>query len=312
METTMTCSQASRATNEILAGTVKPSDTFFLIEIGASGFGSYGGDAVKSAAQSGPFAPHLRHLQSAPRSKVLFIRRPRSQGRNFYIALTNQDQPRIYHSELNDHADLLQLDIASLAPGQAPRINGSALSEIDELFVVCANGRHDPCCATHGAPVYNELVKQAGQETVWQTTHIGGHRMAATMITFPHGIVYGHLDPADADAVVSNQRAGSLLTHKYRGRGTFAGHYLDEEAHKAACAAEAVLRDELRAYAIDDLRLDAIDAQADHAWLTRFVDAAGTAHAAQVTVSMSAPRPTSCGDPPKPMPQHDVALLALP
>ena len=310
MELTMTCSQASRATNEVLAGTVKPSGIFFLIEISPD-FGSWGGDAVKNAAAAGPAAPILRHLQSAPDAKVLFIRQPRSQGNNFFIALTSRDQPRIFHARLNGYDDLLDLDLATLAGAQAPRINGNDMSEIDELYTVCANGRHDPCCATHGRPVYDELVRQAGQEHVWQTTHIGGHRMAATMIAFPQGIVYGHLDPPDAEAIVTNHRAGFMLTHKYRGRGAFGGHELDEATHKAACAAEAVIREDLRAYRIDDLRLDGIEQNGGDTWLARFLAGDGRAHAAKVRTTMSPPRPTSCGDPPKPMPQHDVALLAL-
>ena len=311
MDTSMTCSEASRATNEVLAGTVKPSGIFFLIENSLPESGGWGSDAVKSAAQAGPLAPGLQRLQTVHDAKILFIRQPRSQGKRFYVGLTNQPEPRLYQTELSDYADLLGLDIDSLGPGQAPRLNGSEMSEVAELYTVCANGRHDPCCAKHGMPVFQEMVAQAGRENVWQTTHIGGHRMAATMIAFPHGIVYGHVDPPDVEAIISNQRAGFMLAHKYRGRGAFAGHELDEAAHKAACAAEAVMREQLRSYRIADLRLDAIEANGGDEWMIRFLDADGAIHAAHVRTEMSAPRPTSCGDPPKPMPEHDVALLEM-
>ena len=224
MEMTMTCAEESRAAQETLAGTFKPADTFFLIESSLSEYGGWGGEAVKSAATAGPFAPVLAHLQRAPRGKVLFIRRPQSQGKNFYVAVTNQKAPRIYHAALSDYDDLLGLDLSSLENYATPRINGRELTEIDELYTVCTNGRHDPCCAALGTPVYHELAAQAGEERVWQTTHIGGHRMAATMIAFPQGIVYGHVDPQDVEAIVTNQRAGFMLTHKYRGRGAYAGH----------------------------------------------------------------------------------------
>ncbi len=312
MQTTMTCAEESRAVKETLAGTVKPADTFFLIESSLPEYGGWGDGAVKAAATSGSFAPHLRHLQSAPRGKVLFIRRPQSQEKNFYVALTNQDTPRIYHAELADYDELLGLDIASLAASMTPKINGREMTEIGELYTVCTNGRHDPCCAALGTPVYHELLAQAGQERVWKTTHIGGHRLAATMIAFPHGIVYGHIDPADAEAIVTNQRAGFMLTHKYRGRGAYAGHQLDEAAHKAACAAEAVIRERIRSYRIDDLRLDAVDQTGGDVWTVRYLDAAGRAHPAEVSIKMSAPRQTSCGDAPKPMLQHDVSLLSAP
>lgn len=311
MDIPMTCSEASRATNETLAGTVKPSSIFFLIETSGGELDRWGSDAVKNAANDSAIGPSLLHLQSVPGAKILFIRRPRSQGMSFYAAITNQNQPRIYRAELDDYADLLQLDLASLAPDAGPRLNGRPMREVAELYTVCANGRHDPCCAKHGTPVYHELLVQAGQENVWQTTHIGGHRMAATMIAFPHGIVYGHVDPPDVEAIVTNQRAGYMLPHKYRGRGAFSGHDLGEDAHKAACAAEAFLREELRAYRIDDLRLDTLDENGGDDWQIHFRSADGRAHAVHARASMSPPRPTSCGDPAKPMPQHDLSLIAL-
>ena len=308
MEMTLTCAQESRAAQETLAGTFKPADTFFLIESSLSEYGGWGGEAVKTAATTGPLAPCLAHLQSAPRGKVLFIRRPQTQAGNFYIALTNQETPRIFHTALADYAELSQLDISSLAPGRAPRINGREMTEIDELYTVCTNGRHDPCCAALGTPVYHELVANAGEERVWQTTHIGGHRMAATLIAFPQGIVYGHVDPPDAEAIVTNQRAGFMLPHKYRGRGVYAGHQLSTEAHQAAGAAEAYIRERIHAYRINDLRLDAVKNTGGDSWYIRFLDRSGGAHSVEVKTKMSAPRQTSCGDAPKPMPQHDVAL----
>ena len=310
MQLTMTCAEESRAVSETLAGTFKPADTFFLIESSLPDYGGWNGEAVKSAATGGPFARILAHLQSVSRAKVLFIRRPQSQAKNVYIGLTNQARPKLYHTALADYADLLQLDIGSLAADATPRINERALDEIDELYTVCTNGRHDPCCAAHGTPVYHELVAQAGEQRVWQTTHIGGHRLAATLIAFPQGIVYGHVDPPDVEAIISNQRAGYLLTHKYRGRGAYAGHALDAAAHQAAAAAEAVIRERQRQYRLDDLQLHEVQDLGAGRQRVAFLDADGGLHCAVVTSGWSAPRLTSCGDAPKPMPQHEVVVLA--
>lgn len=310
MQMTMTCAEESRALRETLAGTFKPADTFFLIESNLPDYGGWSGSIVKAAGSAGSFAPYLRHLQTAPRAKILFIRRPRGDGKNFFIALTNQDEPKIYHANLDDYADLLQLDIASLANDCAPRLMGREMTAIDELYTVCTNGRHDPCCAAYGAPVYQALAEYLGSDHVWQTTHIGGHRMAATLIAFPQGIVYGHVDPGDVESLVMNHRAGFILTHKYRGRGCYAGHQLDEAAHLAAGAAEAIIRDETRQYGIADLRLMDVTKLSDGQRRVRFSDGNGGAFWAAVGTSMSAPRQTSCGDEPKPMPQHDVRLLS--
>ena len=309
MQMTMTCAEESRALGESLAGTFKPADTFFLIESNLPDYGGWGGGAVKAASSAGEFAPYLQHLAAAPRAKILFIRRPGGDGKDFYIAVTNQDEPEIYHAELDDYADLLDVDIDSLAAPGAPRVKGSAMTRIDELYTVCTNGRHDPCCAAYGAPVYQELARQAGVDRVWQTTHIGGHRMAATLIAFPQGVVYGHLDPGDIESLLMNHRAGYLLAHKYRGRGCYAGHALDEAAHLAATAAEAVIRERARNYGLNDLRLLAVAALGGGVQRVSFRDGLGGQHSADVGTRMSMPRLTSCGDEPKPMPQHDVNIL---
>lgn len=310
MPTTTTCSAESRAAGEPLAGSFKPADVFYLIQSELADSGGWRHETVKRAQAEGDFAPYLGHIMSLPRSKTLFIRRPAAKGKNFYIAATNQARPRMYHTELRDYAELLELDLESVGDGMTPRIGGREMDEINELYTVCANGRHDPCCALHGTPVYQALVENAGAEAVWQTTHIGGHRLAATMIAFPQGIVYGHLDAADAEAVIMNHRAGFLLTHKYRGRGAYAGHALDGDTHQAVGAAEGFIRENARVYADDALRLTEVTALAESRWRVSFQNGGSEAMAAEVSMTMSPPLPTSCGDPAKPMPQHLVRMIA--
>ncbi len=310
MQSTLTCAGESRAVEEMLAGTFKPADTFFLIECGLADDGGWGHDTVKSAAKRGEFADILRHLSALPRTKTLFIRRPNRADKHVFIARTNQAQPQLFQAQLTDYAELLSLDIAGLAAGDAPVIAGQSMTEIDELYAICTNGRHDPCCATFGTPVYQQLVAHAGEDRVWQTTHLGGHRLAATLLAFPQGVAYGQLDPADAEAVVTNHRAGFLLTHKYRGRSAYAGHRLDNESHQAVGAAETLIRELTRKYRIDDLQLQDVHMLDDGERRVSFVDVRGTAYAATVRTSLSKPRLTSCGEPPKPMPRHQVSLYA--
>lgn len=312
MQRTLTCAEESRAEEEMLAGTFKPADTLFLIESSLADEGGWRHETVKAAAKSGEFAAILRHLSSLPRTKILFIRRPSRNDNNLFIARTNQAQPQLFQAHLNDYAELLSLDMDSLAAVDKPVINGRTMSEVDELYAICTNGRHDPCCAAYGSPVYQQLIAQAGEDRVWQTTHLGGHRMAATLLAFPQGIAYGHLDPADAEAIVTNHRAGYLLTHKYRGRSAYAGHRLDAAAHQAAGAAEALIRELARKYRIDELQLQAVGAEEDGGRRVSFVDLGGAAYTAAVRTSPSLPRQTSCGEPPKPMPRHEVALYAAP
>ena len=310
MPETLTCAAESRLLQEPLAGTFKPADVFFLIESHQREYGGWQSDIVKEVGRSGDFAPYIQHLLTVARAKILFIRRPRSEAKNFYIAMTSQPTPKIWHTSLSDYADLLGLDLASLAAGGVPRLQGRDMDAIDELYAVCTNGRHDPCCAAHGLPMYQAMADCAGTDKVWQTTHIGGHRMAATLLAFPHGIAYGHLDLVHAAELAASHRAGNLLLDKYRGRGAYANHNLDVDTHCAVGAAEAYVRRMTKNIGLDDLDLAGIKPLAEKQWQVTFADREGNMHQAQVSAALSAPRLASCHEAPKPMPRHQVLAYA--
>ena len=311
MEETLTCAAESRILNEPLAGTVKPTGIFFLIETDALEYGGWAHEIVKTISKKGDFAPYAQHLLSVPHSKILLIRKPRVNGMNVYIAITNQDVPKLYHTTLSTYADLLNVDLATVAPDTIPQINGRDMSEVKELYAVCTNGKHDACCSTFGMPVYNALLQHADEDNVWQVTHIGGHRMAGTMIAFPQGIYYGHLDAFNAEEVVTNHQAGYVLNHKYRGCSAYGAYNLDVKTHQAVGAAEQHIRESAKKYAIRDLKLQLIEATDELQWRVEFIDNKGVSYQAQVTTTMSEPRQSSCNEAPKPMPVHTVTEYSL-
>lgn len=306
MEQTLTCAAESRAVNEPLAGTVKPTGIFYLIESDVLEYGGWGKEIVKKIGKEGDFAPYMQHLLSVPNSKVLLIRKPRANGMNVYIGITNQAVPKLYHTTLSSYDDLLDVELDTIAPDTVPQIKGARMTEIDELYAVCTNGKHDPCCSTYGIPVYNALVQHAGEDSVWQVTHIGGHRMTGTLIAFPQGIYYGHLDAFNAEEVANNHRAGYLLTHKYRGRSAYGAHTLDVKTHQAVGAVEHHIRESNKNYVINELTLDSVESLGDMQWRVQFIDADGASYSAQVATTMSEPRQSSCNEAPKPMPVHTV------
>ena len=55
----------------------------------------------------------------------------------------------------------------------------------DTLTLVCTHGRRDQCCAVLGRPLVD--VVEGGRES----SHIGGHRFAPTVLLLPSGIVLG-------------------------------------------------------------------------------------------------------------------------
>ena len=99
-------------------------------------------------------------------------------------------------------------------PGAHPRLE-------QPQYFVCTNGQRDVCCARYGLPVYAGLRERLG-DSVWQTTHLGGHRFAPNVLTLPQGVVYGRV-PVDAlDDFVATVQAGRLAFQWMRGRAWYA------------------------------------------------------------------------------------------
>jgi (2Fe-2S) ferredoxin len=92
----------------------------------------------------------------------------------------------------------------------------------DHVFV-CVHANRDARCGKWGPLFYealaHEVTRQGAIAHVHRTSHIGGHRFAATCIVYPQGIWYGRLRPEDAgrfvEEVLLEER---LLADHYRGR----------------------------------------------------------------------------------------------
>ena len=89
------------------------------------------------------------------------------------------------------------------------------------VLLVCTHS-HDACCGKFGYPVYETLRHgYAGasekQLRVWRTSHIGGHRFAPTLIDFPEGRYWGHLEPDALEKLVLRNGPVAELGRFYRG-----------------------------------------------------------------------------------------------
>src|SRR5215207_7769851 len=97
-------------------------------------------------------------------------------------------------------------------------------------ILVCTHGSHDACCGKFGYPAYETLrYGYAGaskrQLRVWRTSHIGGHRFAPTLIDFPEGRYWGHLEPVALEKLVLRRGPVSGLGRFYRGWAGLSGKF---------------------------------------------------------------------------------------
>lgn len=112
-----------------------------------------------------------------------------------------------------DPADLLDVDLAALAHGGPEGLLTAfpTLRRTDAgILLVCTNGKRDVCCAVRGRPVALEAARRRPGQ-VWECTHTGGHRFAATGIGLPSGHTIARLTP-DLAVDVVDAEAGRRLS----------------------------------------------------------------------------------------------------
>jgi len=103
-----------------------------------------------------------------------------------------------------------------LSQFQRYRFDTSHIREI----LVCTHGNVDAACARFGYPIYKTLrneYAEASQLRVWRCSHFGGHKFAPTLVDFPDGHYWGHLEPEMLDQLVYRHGDVILLRSFYRG-----------------------------------------------------------------------------------------------
>jgi hypothetical protein len=148
--------------------------------------------------------------------RVQLIRRPGRRRRTspHQVYAANTAGPALEGRELDDLAELATLDLEALAAGRSPGLGEPVGGPV---FLVCTHGRRDTCCAQFGRPVA-EAVSRDHPGRVWETTHLGGDRFAASAVCFPHGLYFGRLDPVSGPAVAAAYARGEVVLEHFRGR----------------------------------------------------------------------------------------------
>ncbi|HVS01580.1 MAG TPA: sucrase ferredoxin [Thermoanaerobaculia bacterium] len=274
-----------------LAGTASRAERWLLIEH----HGAWGPRAVEENDLPPPAREWLSAQSALPRSRVLLIRpagRPASRAALcLYAALTREGVRRLGRRTFGTYEELAETDVAALlADGDAAR---------RPLLLVCTNGRRDRCCARIGGPTSSALAAAASEAAeVWASTHLGGHRYAATGLWLPAGVSYGFLTPQEAPAVAAAAVRGTIHLPCYRGR----------VFHPPPVqAADCFLRRRTGITGIDALRL--VDAASEgEEWEVRFTDAAaGAIHRLRVRVGREEAALVSCS----PAKRKDVDRFTL-
>jgi hypothetical protein len=275
-ESVPTCSLASLSVDEPLAGTaVESVDRWLLLEVNDV----WAPKALQSEALSGSVRARLAEWLTVPRSRLQLVRRPGRSGRRSLFMVVSSDG-RAQRVELDSLEDLAALHLDSV-----PHEN------LEPLVLVCAHGRRDRCCAQFGGAMYRALQSRIGD--LWQTSHLGGHRFAACVLSLPDGLMYGRMRPEHADDFVASLHAGELgELDRFRGR---------TEYDRPTQAAEIFVRRATGFRASHGLEWLGTDDEGEWTWTVRFREGSREHSIRVLREDMGLVRPASCGADPEPV-----------
>ena len=241
------CADESRENDEPLFATASTVDHWLLVEYRSL----WSHDAFAGSGLSEQVKAHLRaQVAARRRTRLLFIRshaRRGVPGLVAYSATSREGEEELRRISFDAYPDLLDVDLAG----------GSGDPVEHPLLLVCTHGKHDPCCARYGRPLYDALTDEFDPAWIWQSTHVGGDRFAGNVVCLPYGLYYGRLDRHAAAVVVDELLADRLYLDPYRGRSCYSF---------AVQAAERAVRLETGLVGLDDLRLVAAHRRDDGAW----------------------------------------------
>jgi Sucrase/ferredoxin-like len=214
------CATESLAREEPLYGTASRVQRWMVVEQP----GAWGRDALAHSGLDPTVAATLVAEARRHRVRVLLARpagfriRHRAGPRRVFLAHSGTERTWLRQVEVpfDQAAALLDVDLGALAFPDPPAGPGIGPGP-ESLFLVCTNGRHDPCCADLGRPVIRALMDAAAAD-VWEVSHVGGDRFAANVVCLPDGTYYGRVPPERAAALLADHRGGTLDLACYRGR----------------------------------------------------------------------------------------------
>jgi len=172
-----------------------------------------------------------------------------------YLGSSSAPQPWLEYREFADPDQLTgALDLltpATLEATAAGRRTGFGTPVEHQALLICAHGSRDPCCAKTGRPMAVALARQY-PDLVWETSHVGGDRFAANLVTVPDGSYHGGLDASLVNEVAAVVLRGEIHLPSYRGRAgrpapaQAADWYARQRTGHAALDAVAVLAEHAR------------------------------------------------------------------
>ncbi len=200
------CGLAATARGDEMLGTAFPADRVLLVEQP----GGWGPAVLAGPRFDRALAQRLIGNLGRHGVRVLAIRRPGRQSspnrHSWGFADCRPGRSAMVWGEYREPAELLDLDPAELVERSR---------DSQPVYLVCAHGTRDMCCAIEGRPIAAALARVCPGR-VWECSHLGGDRFAANVLVLPTGQLYGRItEPAE---LATATEAGRILPDRLRGQ----------------------------------------------------------------------------------------------
>ncbi len=208
------CSDAARGRDDAFVATAPPARRWLLVEHG----GPWGHQPLGDAGFAPEVLAAIDAFCRARGARFQLIRRTAARGvptedhGRFALVETSEGQESVRWGRVDDPADL---------PAALADLEACTEVSDEPVYLVCAHGRHDACCARRGRPVAAVLAAAHPTRT-WETTHTGGDRFAANVVLLPHGFVLAQVPATEAIEIADRYDKGEIDTRRVRGRSSLA------------------------------------------------------------------------------------------
>jgi hypothetical protein len=276
------CSSIALAIGEPLYGSAPTAQAWILLEQP----GGWGPDALNESDVDAKVAAGLARRAEQFSCRILLIRK--RSGRyepsrlSCYLASSAPGAAWMERIEVRSAFEVLECELEALCQPEPP---GIGMPE-NEVYLVCTHGRRDPCCAELGRSLLNGLSKT--DAPVWESSHQGGHRFAANLACFPHGLFYGRVRQGDGAEIIASYRRSEIYLPCYRGRSPY---------DSLVQAADYFVRSETGVLGIDVPRLERIVHENRRASVS--FRNGSKRYSVDLRLVVGEPRPESCNKPEK-------------
>lgn len=274
------CSTASLAVAEQTIGTAATGVGWVCLEQP----GAWGPKAFTSSHLDPTLGKTFEDAATAAGLRPQLIRAPGHHPatddarRQVIVSSTRPEASWLLAGQIEHPERILDLDFEAVAAGIQP--DWPELRVVTQsLLLVCTHARRDVCCATFGREIAVQ-VAAAYPGRVWESSHLSGHRFAATTALLPSGHMHGRV--LDARAILSAADSGQLLSTGWRGRSTWSA---------AGQVAEATIREQEQRWEIDAATVEPSGAT-EPGWRVRIDDRAWVV---EVSSHDEGSAPPSCG-----------------